>query len=58
MSEALSFAPKFEYLIVSDKSEIDLLSRVILDKYGSLGWELVGIVPTDERLRYFFKREK
>lgn len=47
----------WEYKIV-DYAEDDAatLTTTALDTYGAQGWELCGVLPLDETIRFFFKR--
>jgi hypothetical protein len=49
---------QWEYRVVTKNADDAALSESDLNAFGHDGWELVGVVPRQTEIQYFFKRVK
>jgi hypothetical protein len=50
--------PRWEYKVAVRDASAGSLSEPELDALGAEHWELVGIVPSEGRIHFYFKRER
>jgi len=50
--------PRWEYHVVVRDASAGPLSEPELNVFGAEHWELVGIVPSEGRIHFYFKRER